>query len=172
MARVAGKSPANAAEAAARRAQARAEGAKSGDHVTFRGERFRLEPGPMPGAAVLIMSHFGAMDPGVRDPQAEDGIWQILEMLLAQPSGIPPGEEGYAPDGWDPGEFRRFMRFYAKTRAGIEEIAGEGGILQQAVEIVSARPTGRPPVSSNGRPATTASSTDSSSGSVEAVLSP
>jgi hypothetical protein len=166
MSRVAGKSPANGAADSAARAQ-KAARAAAGDVVEFRGEKFRLEPGELPGAAQMILTHFAAMDPGVRDPDAEDGMYQVLEMLLARPSGVQPGEEGFDPAAWaagdapyDPGEFRRFMRHAGKTRAPLEEIVA---VMQRAVEIVAARPTGRPPGSSDGRPAITASSTVTSS---------
>jgi len=164
--RVTGKSPANgaaasaAAEKAARRAQAKSSGAKSGDSFTWKGETFRLEPGEIPGAAMMIMTHMGAMDPSVRDPDAEDGMYQILEMLLAQPSGTPPGSDGFDPDAWDPGDFKRFLRHAGRTRAPLEEIVEA---LQAAVEIIAARPTARRPGSSPGRPAITASSTGNSS---------
>jgi hypothetical protein len=164
MARVAGKSPANGtaaeAEKAARKVQARASGAKTGDAIAWKGETFRLEPGEMPGAAQMIMTHFAAADPGIRDPEAEDGMWQLIEMLLAQPSGVPPGEPGFDADAWDPGEFRRFMRHAGKTRATLEEIIEA---MQLMVEAVTARPTARPPGSSAGPPAITASSTATSS---------
>ncbi len=158
MTRVEGGSP----ERAARRAQAKAEGAKTGDTITWMGETFALEPGPMPGMASMILTHFAAADPSVRDPQAEDGMWEILEMLLAQPTGIPPGEKGFDPEKWRPGEFVRFRRHARRpdVRASLEQIVEA---MQQAVEIVAARPTGRPPASSNGRPPTTANSTGDSS---------
>ena len=163
MARVAGRSPANgtaAAEKAARRVQARASGAAAGDAVTWKGETFRLEPGEIPGAAQMIMTHFAAADPTVRDPDAEDGMWQLIEMLLAQPSGPAPGEPGFDVEKYDPGEFKRFMRHAGKTRASLEEIVEA---MQAMVETITARPTARPPGSSAGPPATTASSTGTSS---------
>lgn len=178
MTRVAGQSPGNgaaktraAAEKAARRAQARSEGAAGGDTVTFRGEEFRLEPGPLPGAVQLILSHMSAQDPRVRDPDAEDGIWQILEMCLAQPSGVPPGQDGFDPEAWDPGEFKRFLRYYGRTRAPIEELVGENSPLQQIIEILAARPTGPPSGSSPGRPAITEKPTGTSSAIPGEVLS-
>jgi hypothetical protein len=167
MTRVAGKSPANGAaqtaeqaEKAARRAQARTSGAKSGDTITWKGETFRLEPGEMPGMAQMILTHFAAADPGTRDPEAEDGMWQLLEMLLAQPSGAPPGDPEFDVEKWDPGEFRRFRLHAGRTRASLEEIIEA---MQAAVEVFAARPTGRRPGSSAGRPATTENSTETSS---------
>jgi len=140
--------------------QARASGAATGDAVTWKGETFRLEPGEIPGAALMIMTHMGAMDPSVRDPDAEDGMYQILEMCLAQPSGAPPGSPEFDVEKWDPGEFKRFMRHAGKTRASLEEIVEA---MQAMVETITARPTARPPGSSAGPPAITASSTGISS---------
>ena len=167
MARVAGKSPANGAaatraeaEKAARRVQARASGANAAESVEWKGETFRLAAGDLPGAAQLIMTHMAAQDPTVRDPDAEDGMYQILEMGLAGPSGPAPGTPGFDVETYDPGDFKRFMRHAAKTRASLEEIVEA---LQAVVEAFAARPTGRQPASSAGPAAITASSTGTSS---------
>jgi hypothetical protein len=165
--RTAGKSPANGAaataeqaEKAARRIQAKAEGARTGDVITWKGEKFRLAGGELPGAAQLIMAHMANQDVTVRDPDAEDGMWQILEMCLAPPSGPQPGQPDFDVEAYDPGDFKRFMRHAAKTRATIEEIVEA---LQAAVEVVAARPTMPRGGSSDGPAPTTANSTANSS---------
>ena len=175
MSRVAGKSPANGAaqtaaeaEKAARKIQARASGAKGGDTITWKGEQFRLEAGELPGMAQMILTHFAAADPSVRDPDAEDGMWELLEMLLAQPSGAAPGDPEFDVEKYDLGEFKRFRRHAAKTRASLEEIVEA---MQAAVEVFAARPTGRRPGSSAGPAATTANSTGTSSAEPEPASS-
>ena len=162
MTRVDGKSPARGKatlEKKARETQARAEGAKTGDTITWKGETFRLAPGEMPGAAQLLLAHMANQDMTTADPGAEDGIWMILEMCLARPSGPPP-ENPAELDGYDPGDFKKFMRHAAKTLASLDEIVDA---LKDVVEIMSARRFTPPPSSSNGRPQTTANLTAISS---------
>lgn len=159
MTRVAGKSPANGAkekEKAARQIQAAAEGANAGDTITWKGETFRLEEGDLPGAARVLMAQMAAAYMTSVDPQSEDAARQIMEMCLKQPSGIPPGGDGFDPAKYDPGDYPKFMRHFAKTRATVAEMMDA---VQAAVEALAVRPTMPPPSSSNGRPAITASST-------------
>jgi hypothetical protein len=164
MTRVAGKSPANgaadsaeAAEKAARKVQAKTSGAKSGDTITWKGETFRVRETEMPGVAQLII---GQMAAGEIDEDAVDGMRKILKMGLRGPSGPQPRDPGFDAGNWDRGDYRKFMDHAAVTEASLEEIVEA---MQAIVEAIAARPTGRRPGSSAGRPATTANSTETSS---------
>lgn len=124
-------------EEAARAEQAELEGAASEKVVHCLGGTYKVaeKVGLMP---LLRFAH--AAKQGL-DTADMDGLAAVYDMLH---------------DCLDPADWDRFAADMTREKAGADDLLP---LVTQAIEVLSARPTGAPSGSSDGSPATTATST-------------
>lgn len=116
--------------------------------VTFAGEEFALSDriGLMP---LMRFAHVARSGVDSGDMEALDAMYRLLEQCFTEESWL------------------RFEDAATKARADGDELMG---VVKDAIQTISARPTGRPSDSSDGPPAMTESSADDSSSPVIARL--
>lgn len=133
--------PDEAAEAEARALQGLSEGVPVDGRVTVLGHSYKVaeKVGLMP---LLKFAH--AADQGI-DSQDIEGLNAIYEML----------NDCIHPDEWD-----RFQKEMTAAKAFVDDLLP---VVQQAIQIISARPTGEPSDSSTSSESTTDGLTDGSS---------
>jgi len=139
--------PDEAAEAEARTLQGVSEGIPTDGRVTVLGHSYKVadKVGLMP---LLKFAH--AADQGI-DSQDIEGLNAIYEML----------NDCIAPADWD-----RFQKEMTKEKAFVDDLLP---VVQQAIQIISARPTGEPSGSSTSSESTTDGLTGDSSRGLVAV---
>jgi hypothetical protein len=143
--------------------QAAAEGVTLVSHVEFKGRQYRL--GPQTGedsalAPMLEFAHAAQAGIGSQDPGALDAMFEMIRGVFVQHPACGACEACDADQfdvcpQFDPGDFPRFWRVAKATAASAEDLLG---VVQQAIEQATARPTPPPSGSSApGRPASASS---------------
>ncbi|MUN41401.1 hypothetical protein [Actinomadura litoris] len=129
------------AEAQAHQIQAMSEGVVHGDTVECLGGHYRVadKVGLMP---LLKFAHTASMDVDANDMEGLVAIYDMLRDCLHE-------------DDW-----KRFERDMTVKKAEADEMMT---VVQQAIEVINARPTRQPSGSSSGPPTTGAPSTATSS---------
>jgi hypothetical protein len=139
--------PKDRAEFAAHQAQAEAEGVELDEKVDFMGAQFKMAD--------------------------KIGLWPLIAFSMAQKRGDNVDPASLATIGvmvldcLDKEEHERFGAHATEAKAGAEELMT---LVQQVIEVVSARPTRPPGDSSAGRPTTSANSKELSL--TEGMVSP
>jgi hypothetical protein len=118
------------------------------------GARFRISDkvGLMP---LMKFAHAANSGMDTSDMQALAAIYEMLRDCIYQGNGIPEGEDGH-----DAGDWARFEEHATVTKADAEDVMP---VVQQTIELLTARPTRPPSGSSDGPPRTSGNSTGSSS---------
>ena len=109
--------------------------------LSFEGASFRVasKVGLMP---LMKFAHLAKKGIDASDMDGLDAIYQLLRAVIAD-------------DEWD-----RFEDHASSVRADGDDLMG---VVSQAIEVISQRPTARPSDSSDGPPVTSVSSADDSS---------
>ena len=130
-----------ASEAALTRVQAAVEGVPAPGKVELQGAWFRIaaKVGLMP---LMKFAHAADSDIDTSDLGALSAVYDMLRDCI------------------DPADWAAFERHAIDVKAGADELLP---VVQQAIEILAARPTPPPSGSPDGRPGTSASSTGNSS---------
>lgn len=120
------------------------------DYLTFEGKKFLVAP-KMGAMAYMRFAHIADQGVEVEDLETLAAIYDVLEQAI------------------DPADWGSFQAHARSTRADIEDLIK---LVQQAVAVMSARPTRRPTDSSSGPSGTAPSSSVVSSSVVSSDLSP
>lgn len=134
--------------------------------VTLNGREFRLSQrtGLMP---LLKFAHAANSGLDTSDMRSFDAMYEMLQDVIQEP--VPPcgkcpvclnGQEDECQYA-DPGDWDKFERHATATKADAEDLLD---VVGDAIQIITARPTGSPGSSSDGRRPGSPSSTGGSSG--------
>lgn len=140
--------------------QANIEGVPA-DGITFRGHVYRLAP--IQGALPMVQFAWGATNGlNFEDPEGISAVFEVLRDCFVVAYKCEECADCLAGDpcpNEDLGDWPRFRNALVRRKADIVELVE---MMQQAIELVNARPTQRPSDSSAGPPTTSPSSMEPS----------
>jgi len=121
--------------------QAAVEGAAQAGKVELKGRWFKISDsvGLMP---LMKFAHAASSGMDTSDMKALAATYEMLRDVI------------------DPGEWAGFEEWAVESKAGADDLLP---VVQQSIELMTARPTGQPSGSSDGQQRTSASSTGNSS---------